>query len=146
MTSKRNHSSVSHNLLQFFGGYVARIYLIGRTRKQLSRRDQLLIVEIGKDRIDSASSFVEYISESYGFSRSSIWYIMNKLKEQKVIEFASRDEPGKPLMLTKDGLREYEAIDEMSKKNIMSSFESFDVINSNRQSNTYRIGIGAQMR
>lgn len=69
----------------------------------LTRREQLLVLEIGMDRIDSASSFVGYISEAYGFSKSSVWYNLNRLKEKGVVDFATKDEPGKALLLTKEG-------------------------------------------
>jgi len=70
---------------------------------KISRREQLLVLEIGRDRIDTASSFVDYINSSYGFSKSSAWYCLNKLKEQGLVEFANREELGKPLLLTKEG-------------------------------------------
>jgi DNA-binding PadR family transcriptional regulator len=61
------------------------------------------MLEIGADSIDTASGFVNYVSEEYGFSKSSIWYNLNRLKEQSLVEFASKDEIGKPLTLTKAG-------------------------------------------
>lgn len=73
---------------------------------KLSRREQLIMLEIGKDRIDTASSFVDYINENYGFSKSSIWYCLNRLKELGVVEFANKTEHGKPLCLTRHGLSE----------------------------------------
>ncbi len=71
---------------------------------KLSRREQLIMLEIGKDRIDTASSFVDYMEENYGFSKSSIWYCLNRLKEHVLVEFAHRNEQGKPLCLTKTGI------------------------------------------
>ena len=70
---------------------------------KLSEREQLVISEMGSDSIDSASSFVSYMSESYGISKSSVWYLLNRLKEKELLDFASRDEMGKPLMLTSLG-------------------------------------------
>jgi DNA-binding PadR family transcriptional regulator len=61
------------------------------------------MLEIGTDRIDTASSFVNYISEEYGFSKSSIWYNLNRLREMGLVEFANKEEIGKPLNLTKAG-------------------------------------------
>ena len=72
-------------------------------KQALSKREQLLMLEIGADSIDTASGFVNYVSEEYGFSKSSIWYNLNRLKEQSLVEFASKDEIGKPLTLTKAG-------------------------------------------
>ena len=69
----------------------------------LSRREQLIILEIDCDAIDSASSFVDYISDEYGISKSSVWYNLNSLKENGVIDFADKQHQGKPLMLTKNG-------------------------------------------
>ena len=72
-------------------------------KQKLSRREQLLMLEIGADRIDTASSFVNYVNEEYGFSKSSVWYNLNRLKEQGLVEFANKDEIGKPLNLTRVG-------------------------------------------
>lgn len=71
---------------------------------KLSRREQLILLEIGRDRIDTASSFVDYMEENYGFSKSSIWYCLNQLKESGLVEFANKTEQGKPLCLTRLGL------------------------------------------
>jgi hypothetical protein len=102
--------------------YVAHVYtILNETR--LSKREQLLVLEIGRDRIDTASSFVDYIQDSYGFSKSSAWYCLNKLRELGLVEFANRDEPGKPLLLTKAGEHELCAI-ERSKIELMSHFNN----------------------
>jgi hypothetical protein len=69
----------------------------------LSQREQLIILEVDRDTIDSASSFVDYISDEYGISKSSVWYNLNCLKEKGVIDFADKQHQGKPLMLTKRG-------------------------------------------
>ncbi len=90
---------------------------------KLNRREQLLILEIGRDRIDTASSFVDYINSSYGFSKSSAWYCLNKLKEQGLVEFANREELGRPLMLTKEGSLELCSI-EKSKGELLSYFSN----------------------
>jgi DNA-binding PadR family transcriptional regulator len=70
---------------------------------KLSRREQLILLEIGYDAIDSASAFVGYMSEEYGFSKSSLWYNLKRLKERKLLDFATKDEPGKTLVLTRRG-------------------------------------------
>jgi DNA-binding PadR family transcriptional regulator len=90
---------------------------------RLSRREQLLVLEIGRDRIDTASSFVDYINGAYGFSKSSAWYCLNKLKEQGFVEFASREELGKPLLLTKAGAQELCSV-EKSKVELLSYFSN----------------------
>jgi hypothetical protein len=84
---------------------VAQIYTSVELKNfKLSRREQLIVLEIGIDRIDTASSFVDYIEENYGFSKSSIWYCLNRLKESGLVEFACKqDHIGKPLSLTKPG-------------------------------------------
>ncbi|MDE1857401.1 MAG: hypothetical protein KGH98_04995 [Candidatus Micrarchaeota archaeon] len=71
---------------------------------KLSKREQLIVLEIGSDRIDTASGFVNYMEESYGFSKSSVWYNLNRLKEKKVLDFASKERHGEPLALTKAGM------------------------------------------
>ena len=79
---------------------------VQRPAKQLGVRERLILLEIGTDKIDSASAFVSYLSESYGFSKSSVWYNLNRLKEIGMLEFATKDEPGKLLSLTYAGLKE----------------------------------------
>lgn len=93
---------------------------------KLSEREQLVLVEIGSDSIDSASSFVGYISESYGISKSSVWYLLNRLKEKSVLDFASKDEMGKPLKLTDIGIK---AVGELygKKNSILASYENVSV-------------------
>lgn len=93
------------------------------TFERLGRREQLLMLEIGRDRIDTASSFVDYISDSYGFSKSSAWYCLNKLRDLGLAEFANRDEPGKPLVLTKAGVQKLGTM-ERSKSELMSRFST----------------------
>ena len=88
---------------------------------RLTKREQLVIIEIGLDRVDTASSFVEYMSESYGFSRSSVWYILKRLKGRGVLDFATKGEPGKALELAKPG-REELRLAEKAKKEIVSYF------------------------
>jgi hypothetical protein len=72
----------------------------------LGKREQLLVLEIEHDVIDSASSFVDYISDEYGISKSSVWYNLNCLKEKGVVDFADKQHQGEPLMLTKDGVKQ----------------------------------------
>lgn len=90
---------------------------------KFSRREQLIMIEIDKDSIDTASSFVEYLKDNYGFSRSSSWYCLNNLKEQGVVAFANKDEMGKPLSLTKTGL---EALSKLntSRNELITHFSS----------------------
>lgn len=78
-------------------------HAISRLTYKLGRREQLLMLEIGPDKIDSASSFVDYISESYSFSKSSAWYCLKKLRDRGLVDFAAKGELGKPLELTKAG-------------------------------------------
>ncbi len=70
----------------------------------LTKRERLVMIEIGRDRIDTASAFVSYMSESYGFSKSSVWYNLKRLKDKDVLDFATKEEQGKPLTLTGRGL------------------------------------------
>ncbi len=71
--------------------------------RMLSRREQLVLLEIGLDSVATASSFVEYMSDSYGISKSSMWYILKRLKEKELLDFATKEEPGKSLELTGSG-------------------------------------------
>ncbi|MCL4373380.1 MAG: hypothetical protein M1360_00510 [Candidatus Marsarchaeota archaeon] len=86
-------------------------------KQKLSRREQLLVIEIGRDKIDAASKFVDYINEAYGISKSSAWYLLNKLKEKGIVDFASKSEIGKPLYLTRAGLAELSGVERQSLKN-----------------------------
>ncbi len=87
----------------------------------LSRREQLVMLEIGSDSISSASSFVEYMEESYSISKSSVWYTLKRLKERNLIDFATKDEPGKSLALTQQG-RNCLGVVERSKMDILRYF------------------------
>jgi hypothetical protein len=103
---------------------------------KLSRREQLIMLEIGKDRIDTASSFVDYLQENYGFSKSSIWYCLNRLKDYGLAEFANKVEQGKPLSLTKHGRVELGKL-EGSRNEIMTHFSNSFLIGLQR-------GVGRQ--
>jgi hypothetical protein len=107
------------------GVYVAQIYTTSVELKslKLSRREQLILLEIGKDKIDTASSFVDYMHENYGFSKSSTWYCLNKLKELRIAEFANKAEQGKPLSLTKLGVVELGRL-EGSRNEIVTRFSN----------------------
>ena len=94
---------------------------VSAEKSRLIQREQLLVLEIGRDAIDSASAFVEYINGEYGFSKSSIWYNLNRLKEKGIIDFASKEYVGKPLVLTLDGLAELQAL-EPSRGRIAEAF------------------------
>ena len=74
-----------------------------KEKVRLSDRELLVLNEIGPDQIDSASKFVDYMSDVFGFSKSSVWYTLNRLKERGMLDFASKLEVGKPLMLTGSG-------------------------------------------
>ncbi len=74
------------------------------SRAVTSDKKMLIITEIGYDEIATATSFVEYIYEKYGFSRSSVWYNLKNMKEDGLLEFAEKDDKGKPLSLTKNGV------------------------------------------
>lgn len=76
----------------------------GRIGNKLLQRERLILLEIGADKIDSASVFVDYLNEVYGFSKSSVWYNLNRLKGRGLLDFASRDNPGRRLELTCEGL------------------------------------------
>lgn len=87
---------------------------------RLGRREQLIMLEIGKDRIDTASSFVDYMNENYGFSKSSTWYCLNRLKDLGIAEFANRMEH-RPLVLTRTGISELGKF-ETSRNSIIEEF------------------------
>jgi len=77
-----------------------------------TRKEQIILAEIGFDEISTATSFVEYLFEKYGFSRSCIWYNLKKLKHKGVLDFAEKceSEVNKPLFLTKEGVGTLRAI------------------------------------
>jgi len=79
-------------------------YKVNYGKIRLSEREQLFIIEIGKDIIDSASSFVNYISEIYGIAKSSSWYCLKRMKESSLLHFDSKSEQmQKGLFLTDKG-------------------------------------------
>lgn len=94
----------------------------------LTRREQLVMLEIGTDSIASASSFVEYMCDSYGISKSSVWYILKRLKERNLLDFATKDEHGKSLELTRPG-REKLGLLEHSRMEILNYFTPATVQN-----------------
>ncbi len=71
---------------------------------RLSEKELLIIMEIGYEQIGSASSFVDYIYESYGLSKSTVWYNLKKLKKKNLVSFAEKGEEQKPLELSKLGI------------------------------------------
>ena len=113
---------------------------------KLGRREQLIMLEIGRDLIDTASSFVDYMRENYGFSKSSTWYCLNRLKVNSLIGFANKAEQGKPLCLTRSGLGELSRLE--GKKNDILTYFSDMFLSGNkitrkagRHEETYENGI-----
>ncbi len=86
-------------------------------------KEELIVLEIDKDKIDSASMFVEYMYQSYNISKSTLWHNLMMLKEKGVIDLASKDTPGKPLMLTQYGLSLLSLI-KSKKQDILSQFST----------------------
>jgi DNA-binding PadR family transcriptional regulator len=107
---------------------------------KIGRREQLIMLEIGKDQIDTASSFVDYIRDMYGFSKSSVWYCLNRLRESRLVEFANRDEIGKPLSLTRQGLGELAKVEPSRNEIIMRFSSSFLSSNEKRVRGAYLDG------
>ncbi|MCL4380848.1 hypothetical protein M1141_01070 [Candidatus Marsarchaeota archaeon] len=101
------------------------ITIVDDRKIMLSKREQLIILEIGYDEITSASSFVDYISNMYGVSKSSVWYSLNNLKEKEIVDFATKDHPGHTLVLTKSGVSELGRI-KMHGPEIIRFFEARD--------------------
>ncbi len=82
----------------------------GKTNKRLNSKELALLYEIGLDQIPAATNFVEFFADSYGLSQSGIWYILKKLKKERVVDFTEKGEAYKPLSLTAEGrtiLRNY---------------------------------------
>lgn len=69
-----------------------------------SDKEVLLLAEIGLDEIATATSFVEYVCDKYGISKSGAWYCLKKLKKEGVVEFTEKGEAYKPLSMTKQGV------------------------------------------
>ncbi len=109
--------------------------------EMLTRREQLVMLEIGIDSIGSASSFVEYMSDSYRISRSSVWYLLKRLKEKNLLDFATKEEPGKSLELTKQG-RECLMLVQRSKTDILEYFTGAAL---QQSVGIHRLGLGYRM-
>ncbi|MGC8587232.1 MAG: hypothetical protein ACP5K9_03025 [Candidatus Micrarchaeia archaeon] len=75
-----------------------------RQRQQCSQKEEILVSEIGLDHITSATAFVDYVSDKYGFSRSGVWYTLKKLKQKGMVDFAEKGEQYRPLELTRSGI------------------------------------------
>ncbi len=100
--------------------------MIGRgeyNKKICNKCEQLIILEIGYDSIATASSFVTYISNVYGFSKSTIWYNLKNLKNKHILNFATRQDPKEYLSLTKSGARYFDII-QKQKLRITNYFNS----------------------
>lgn len=82
--------------LQLYSGEESRSLQVGK--------DVLILSEIGLDEIMSATPFVDYMNEKYGFSKSGVWYNLKKLKKQGLLDFTEKGEEQRPLHLTKEGL------------------------------------------
>ncbi len=94
---------------------------------KLIERERLILIDINTDKINSASAFVDYLSEAYGFSKSSVWYNLNKLKEKRLIDFASKDYSGKPLELTNLGVQQLRYI-ARRKNSILEHFSNQEIL------------------
>jgi len=64
-----------------------------------------ILAEIGLDEIATPTSFVSYMCERYGESKSSVWYRLRRLKELGLLDFAEKGEEPRPLALTERGQR-----------------------------------------
>ncbi|MEM0106611.1 MAG: hypothetical protein QXD11_00350 [Candidatus Micrarchaeaceae archaeon] len=100
---------------------MTQILYLERGRQELSKKEELIILEIDKDKIDSASMFVEYMQQSYNISKSTLWHNLIMLKEKGILDLASRETPGKPLMLTQYGISLLSSI-KSKKQSILSQF------------------------
>lgn len=79
-------------------------YKVNSEKIRLSEREQLFLLEIGKDVIDSASCFVNYVCEIYGIAKSSSWYCLKRMKDLSLLHFNSKSEQiQKGLFLTQRG-------------------------------------------
>ena len=70
---------------------------------RLSDKAITLIMEIGFDEIATATSFIDYVSEKYGVSKSGLWYCLKKLKSAGLVEFTEKGGSYAPLGLTLKG-------------------------------------------
>ncbi len=76
---------------------------------RLSGKEAWLLAEIGMDWGATATSFVDYICDTYDISRSGAWYHLKKLQKEGVVEFTERGEEQKPLRMTEQGLEAFRA-------------------------------------
>ncbi len=76
----------------------------GFLKKTVSRKELLLMYEIGLDQIPTATDFVCYASDRFGMSQSGIWYTLKKLKRSGVVDFMEKGEKERPLTLTEEGV------------------------------------------
>jgi len=71
---------------------------------RLSGKAVTLIIEIGLDEIETATSFIDYICAKYNVSKSGVWYCLKKLKKAGLVEFTEKGDAYKPLSLTQKGV------------------------------------------
>ncbi len=83
---------------------VANRYREGSLKDSASRKELLLMHEIGLDQIPTATDFVSYASDRFGMSQSGIWYTLKKLKRAGLLDFTEKGEENRPLTLTMEGV------------------------------------------
>lgn len=83
---------------------VGQIEYTSDSKIELRGKEIAILHEIGFSEAPTATSFVAYLCEKYGLSKSGIWYCLKKLKSEDVLEFTEKGEEFKPLRLTQKGV------------------------------------------
>ncbi len=96
--------------------------MLGKRSVTLTGREQLLILEISTDKIDSATRFVDYISGCYLICKSSVWHALKSLKKAGMVDFAAKGEACRPLTLTPVGIKQMSLLT-VRKEEIIRKFE-----------------------
>ena len=73
----------------------------------ISKKEMLIISEIGLNEIPAATRFVEYLYLKHSVSQSGVWYTLKQLKKKGMIDFTEKGESYKPLALTQKGLHAF---------------------------------------
>jgi len=73
--------------------------------QRLNKKEKLILKEMCNNNGNHCiTKFVSFISEKYGFSRTSVWYNLRKMKNSGLIVFGSSEEKGIKARITMLGL------------------------------------------
>lgn len=89
---------------------------------RLNKKEKLILKEISKNN-GNATKFVSFISKKYGFSKTSVWYNLRKMKDSGLIVFGNSKKRGIKTRITFLGL----LVENKSMNNIREVYEQWEM-------------------